>query len=63
MMYKSPATLWSDVQKLSHINEDVMLNLRDTLKEEKRKKDEMGFAGVAWPEEKNWIHLFLCNDV
>ena len=40
-----------------------MLNLRDTLKEEKRKKDEMGFAGVAWPEEKNWIHLFLFNDV
>ena len=40
-----------------------MLNLWDTLKEEKRKKDAMGFTGVAWPEEKNWIHLFLCNDV
>ena len=24
---------------------------------------KLGFAGVAWPGEKNWIHLFLCDDV
>ena len=29
----------------------------------KEEKDEMGFVGVAWPKEKNWIHLFLYNDV
>ena len=23
----------------------------------------MGFAGVAWPKEKNWIHFFLCNEL
>ena len=29
----------------------------------KEENDEMSFAGVAWPKEKNWIHLFLYNDV
>ena len=28
----------------------------------KEENDEMGFAGVAWPKEKNWIPLFLWND-
>ena len=29
----------------------------------KEEKDEMGFARVAWPKEKNWIHFFLCNEL
>ena len=29
----------------------------------KEEKDEMGFAGVVWPKEENWIYIFLHNDV
>ena len=29
----------------------------------KEENDEMGFAGGAWPKEKNWIHFFLCNEL
>ena len=29
----------------------------------KEENDEMGFAGVVWPKEKNWIHFFLRNEL